>query len=118
MILTGASQDEIKRERARLSQVRHRKKKKALAEGKPEDFYITDEDFYQDAASFDPPERPVRRSESASATQPARSTRAATPPPLSQADLPLLGKVLWGIVYLAIFVLYLAYLSSRDRRGG
>ena len=37
--------EEYQRERNRLKQVRLRKHKRALAEGKPDDFYITDEDY-------------------------------------------------------------------------
>lgn len=95
-VLTGAGPDEIRRERARLSQIRHRKRKKALEEGKSEDFYITDQDFYQDQASFDPPKRPTARAESAKKSDTARPEPESVPEPLLSAK---------NIFYIALFIL-------------
>lgn len=108
-VLAGAGPDEIRRERARLSQIRHRKRKKALEEGKPEDYYITDEDFYQDTASFDPPKRPTARAESAKKSDTARAAPESAPEPLLSAK-----NIFYIALFILAFVVYVIFQRARE----
>ena len=108
MIPTDYSPEAVKRERARLSQIRHRKRKKALAEGKPEDYYITDEDFYQDTATFDPPKRPAR-AESAKQSNTARPEPESVPEPLLSAK-----NIFYIALFILAFVVYVIFQRARE----